>query len=474
VPSSSGDGNLSNLAAVRAASNPTRTPSEPARAHAIDRVATWTVIVGGALLGLLILIGWERLGSIVADGGLGLLLALLLTVGALSAALIVRFVVSPKVGDQIAALADVAEAIAAGDLTLHPEAADQGGQLGRLARAMGVMSRELRQLASLLDRNALETVRRASEITGGTEHMAQAAASIAETASTLSLQATDMSDTIRLLSVDANRLTQLSSTIAAGAADGSTRNQRLKGLATESHELLDESARRLDALVADVQASARATELLANASDQIAGFVALVQKIARQSKLLALNAAMEAARAGEQGEGFTVVANEVRRLAQNATEAAATTDQLMQDLIAQMEAARATGARSLATVETVRTATAHGRQTFAQVEVAVDAADQWAATLATSAAAGNALAAEITAKLGSLSAGTSSFAMAMHDVAAASEEQSASTEEIAAAANALVSATDQVRAAARAFDRGSAGTAAGAGGGTQPGAGTPG
>lgn len=451
MQSSSLEGNLLNLAPSGTASNTAAAPEPSVRTHIIDRLADWGALVGSLSVLLLLVAGWSRVGRLSAGGDLLWFIALLVAVAVAAAALVFRLVISPIVGQQLRGLADVAEAIAAGDLTRAPEAASAGGQLGRLGRAMVEMTVTLRQMAALIRENASATSTRATEITASTEHMAEAASGIAETASTLSDEAAAMAETIRLLNADAARLATLAGNVAGGASEGLARNDRLKSLASENAGILDESARRLDELAIDVQEGAKATEALATASDEIRAFVALVQKIARQSKLLALNAAMEAARAGEHGEGFTVVANEVRRLAQSTAEAAEQTDQLMKSLIAQMETAGATGVRARSAVEAVRGATARGRQAFAQVERAVGDGDQWVGTMSHSASAGQTLAGELTTKLTSLAQGTQAFADSMQDVAAASEEQSASTQEIAAAANSLVKAADGVTQSARRF-----------------------
>jgi methyl-accepting chemotaxis protein len=396
----------------------------------------------------------KEFGELVAHGHGWLLLGLALSLAVISGALVFRTLISPMVGNQLRELAEVAEAVAAGDLTMTPAAAREGGQLGRLARAMVAMTGELRKLSALLTSNAVESARLSTEITHGTEHMAQAASGIADTASSLSEQAHAMARSIEQLTGEATQLSDLAQQVTMGAQDGIARNARLRALAFENHERLDESARDLDELAGGVRESAKATESLAAASDQIRAFVVLVQKIARQSKLLALNAAMEAARAGEQGDGFAVVANEVRRLAATAAEAAEQTGALMRDVLGNMETARLSSERTLASVATVQSATTHGRTSFTQVEEAMAEAEGWTTTIAESASAGSALAGDITRRLDSLTAGTQSFAGAMQDVAAASEEQSASTEQIAAAAAHLTQAAGRVAKASQAFRTG--------------------
>jgi methyl-accepting chemotaxis protein len=428
--------------------------SAPVTAHVIDRFAS--ILGAAATLAFVLLLvgGREALGRMIARGDGWLLLGLALALSVIAGALVFRHLISPMVGNQLRELAEVAEAVATGDLTTTPDAARQGGQLGRLARAMVAVTGELRDLSALLHSSAAESTRLSTEITHGTEHMAQAASGIATTASSLSDQAHEMARSIEQLTGEATQLSDLAQQVTMGARDGVARNARVRALASENHERLDESAHHLDELAGGVRESARATESLAAASDQIRAFVLLVQKIARQSKLLALNAAMEAARAGEQGDSFAVVANEVRRLAATAAEAAEQTGALMKDVLGNMETARLSSELALASVAAVQSATTHGRTSFTQVEAAVAEAEEWTATIAESASAGSALAGEITRRLDSLAAGTQSFAGAMRDVAAASEEQSASTEQIAAASAHLTLAAERVSKASQAFRTG--------------------
>ena len=371
----------------------------------------------------------------------GALAVFLFTVAALNWAS--RFV-ARRVSDPARELAVAAEAVASGDFSVTVRDTGADDEIGRLSRAVGVMLSELRRLTAALRGASAETSTMATQITAGSEQMAQAAAEMSTTSVDLSRQSTEMAKTIRALAGDAGQLVMIAAELDAGAHEGVERNTRLRALAGENRERLDESTKALEALAADVRASAEAIAALSEASAQVRDFVTFVQKMARQSKLLALNASMEAARAGEHGQGFAVVAGEVRRLAAQAAEAAERTEALVKNVLEKIEQSRASASRTVETVRVVLGATQHGYESFGQIERAVADADAWTQAIEHAADVSNQLVNEMTRRLEVLARGTDGFAAAMQHVATSSQEQSASTQQIAAAATALALAAEKL------------------------------
>ncbi|OMD43929.1 hypothetical protein BSK56_23255 [Paenibacillus borealis] len=90
-----------------------------------------------------------------------------------------------------------------------------------------------------------------------------------------------------------------------------------QGMARDGHEHLDSLTGQIHLIYESTNEMERSVDELSSSSRQIQKIVAAVQEIADQTKILSLNATIEAARAGEHGRGFSVVAQEVNRLAED-------------------------------------------------------------------------------------------------------------------------------------------------------------
>lgn len=119
----------------------------------------------------------------------------------------------------------------------------------------------------------------------------------------------------------ARSLHERTSTIVRDGIDAANASERATRIAAEHRDTIGMAIERLVNAKRFISESTTQIGGLSKSTQRITDFIAIIKELADQTNLLALNAAIEAARAGEQGQGFAVVANEVRKLAEQSARA---------------------------------------------------------------------------------------------------------------------------------------------------------
>ncbi|WP_091011854.1 methyl-accepting chemotaxis protein [Paenibacillus amylolyticus] len=352
-----------------------------------------------------------------------------LLIGALVAYVIGRMISLP-----VAAVAQSASRIAAGDLTDEPIVVRNKDEIGDLAQAFNIMSANLRTLIHQVGDSAERVAASSEELTASTEQTATATEQVAITMGEI---ATGMDTQVRMASdgfQTMNELTTGFQQVTENTLHMSEEATKVSVKTISGSESVQSAIGQMNSIQGTVSNLSVVIQELSRHSQDIVKMVDSISEISAQTNLLSLNAAIEAARAGEQGRGFQVVATEVRKLSE---QSALSANQIV-PLVASIEKGMRNAAESMVAVS-------------AEVQEGIALVHQAGATFdeireAVGSVAGQTQ--EVSASIEQMSTGVEQINRSMKTIMEVTETGAAGTEEVSASSEEQLSAMQEIASAA--------------------------
>lgn len=217
----------------------------------------------------------------------------------------------------VADFSDFAAKVAEGDLTVR--ASSNGDQsLGTLSDNLNSMVSGLGQLSG--------------QVREGVQSISSATSEILAAVSQHTASATEQSAAINETSTTVDEVRAAAEQTAQKAREVAEQSQSSAQAGSEGKQAMEDMVEAMGEIRDRVQAIARDILTLSEQSQQIGEITATVNDLADQSNILALNASIEAAKAGEHGKGFSVVAAEVRTLAEQSKQATDQVRSILRDI----------------------------------------------------------------------------------------------------------------------------------------------
>lgn len=327
---------------------------------------------------------------------------ILISIGFVAAGIVVSIFVARKIASPLIQQKAVVEGIAQGDFTqtVPVKTRDEVGVLGR---ALNQTVESMRHALGLTS----ETTDR---VKSTSEELAAAAQEVSASIEQVASVTNEFSSTLDNLNSNAQKMNDRVQVISKQVTDGTSAIETI----TVQMNALRDSIQRMVLEVGE----------LGNLSQQIGNIAGMIEEIAEQTNLLALNAAIEAARAGEHGRGFAVVADEVRKLAEQSSEATTEIGQLIKQI----------QARIVSTVKDMNEGSDQADQAIAQVNESSVLLHNILGVVE-----------QIMNQITEFSAALKQLNIGGHEVASATEEQAAAIEEVASSAQDLTEMSTRLR-----------------------------
>ncbi|MFC4411705.1 methyl-accepting chemotaxis protein [Chungangia koreensis] len=368
----------------------------------------------------------------VKAGSSTFMTSVILTIVMIIVGVVIAILTSQSITRPIKLVMDRMKAIASGDISKEPLPVKTKDETGQLIASTNVMASNMQQMlrkigevsvtvakqGEELAAAALETKTGATQITATMQEMAGGSEVQANSAAELASVMGIFSERVSEANEKGDRVHDYSTSVLSMTSTGSQMMDESKEQMETINELVKDAVLKMEGLDAETQ--------------EITQLVSVIQDVAAQTNLLALNAAIEAARAGEQGKGFAVVADEVRKLAEQVS--SSVTD--ITEIVTKIQTESNMVAKSL-------------KGGYAEVEKGTEQIAETGNTLNEITSSVTRMVADITEvseNLTTLAANTQQMNNSIEEIASVSEEAAAGMQQVVATTEQAGASMDQIAA----------------------------
>lgn len=337
-------------------------------------------------------------------------LLVFLIAGGIVIGIVLSFWTSFSVCTPLADVVKILDKIASGQLNIELPPVTRRDELGHLLGRLREMCLSLGKAVGSILEVANNIGLNTAEVSAGISEVSTSIEQVAATANEFASNVQQVSDHVQQMEEESQGVTDK-------ADDGSKQ--------------LTETATRMEAIDKQAETVTKSFAELEERSEEIGNIVTLIVDIAAQTNLLALNAAIEAARAGEFGRSFAVVAEEVRKLAQQTDSAAARISQLVQRIQSETKTTVEQYNKMVLEVRAGTEAMKATDEAFSDIKLAVQ---------------------DMTRRIGEVAKAASEIGSGSQQIASATEEQSASILSVAEAIETLRGNSEKLKEAVEMFE----------------------
>ena len=330
---------------------------------------------------------------------------------------------------------EFAKKVAQGDLTASIYTMGQADEVGTLCNALNTMSENFRTLVGGISHSADVFADSSKVLSTQAEATSEAAQLVSSSIHQVAFGSQNQANSVQNIMTSINSMAQGIRQIEEHVNLADQSSQQSLQLAQEGDAAMSMVNLQMEHIHKSVDNTGQIITALGEKSTVIGSIVETIKAISDQTNLLALNAAIEAARAGEHGRGFSVVAEEVRKLAEQSTLSSAQIESIIYDIKTSLEEAIASMNSEKEVVQSGANAILNAQQAFTRIKESTQILNEQIQ--------------EIAALSSGITQSADVIAHEVTQVASICQETTAQTEEVASSSSEQMLAMQQINASAQ-------------------------